>query len=210
MSWRSLAGAVSAAAVLAVAGSASAAIVLSDDEAGGTAVHSVPGQLANSVLGEIGPGGELVTLTTTTGTIATSGGGASTYTGPFSDFVIIFLTGKAIVGFNVEFYNPPGGDPTQTTGLSVYVNGNLVGTRTNPLAAPQKYTVTASGDDVINDIALFFAPNVIGSVKQIRVTDTLGGGGNEVPEPATWALMIVGFGATGAMLRRRELARVRA
>jgi len=31
-----------------------------------------------------------------------------------------------------------------------------------------------------------------------------GGGGNEIPEPGTWALMILGFGATGAMLRQRR------
>lgn len=31
-----------------------------------------------------------------------------------------------------------------------------------------------------------------------------GGGGNEIPEPGTWALMIMGFGAAGAMLRRRK------
>jgi hypothetical protein len=33
-----------------------------------------------------------------------------------------------------------------------------------------------------------------------------GGGGNEVPEPSTWALMILGFGAAGGMLRRRAFA----
>jgi hypothetical protein len=31
-----------------------------------------------------------------------------------------------------------------------------------------------------------------------------GGGGGGVPEPATWALMLVGFGGIGAALRRRE------
>lgn len=30
-----------------------------------------------------------------------------------------------------------------------------------------------------------------------------GGGGGVVPEPSTWAIMILGFGAAGAMLRRR-------
>jgi hypothetical protein len=33
-----------------------------------------------------------------------------------------------------------------------------------------------------------------------------GGGGQGVPEPATWALMILGFGGAGAMLRRRREA----
>lgn len=30
------------------------------------------------------------------------------------------------------------------------------------------------------------------------------GGGGTVPEPSTWALMILGFGSAGAMLRRRQ------
>ena len=35
-----------------------------------------------------------------------------------------------------------------------------------------------------------------------------GGGGNEVPEPATWAMMIMGFGGIGTMMRRRRTALV--
>jgi hypothetical protein len=34
--------------------------------------------------------------------------------------------------------------------------------------------------------------------------DCGGGGGNEVPEPATWAMMILGFGGVGAVMRRRR------
>jgi hypothetical protein len=34
--------------------------------------------------------------------------------------------------------------------------------------------------------------------------NTVTGGGNTVPEPATWGLMLVGFGAIGAALRSRR------
>jgi hypothetical protein len=34
--------------------------------------------------------------------------------------------------------------------------------------------------------------------------DCGGGGGNEVPEPATWAMMVMGFGGVGALMRRRR------
>lgn len=33
-----------------------------------------------------------------------------------------------------------------------------------------------------------------------------GGGGNVVPEPATWVMMILGFGGVGALMRRRREA----
>jgi hypothetical protein len=35
-------------------------------------------------------------------------------------------------------------------------------------------------------------------------------GGGEVPEPATWAMMILGFGLVGASMRRRRIAHVSA
>lgn len=40
--------------------------------------------------------------------------------------------------------------------------------------------------------------------------DEMSFNGAAVPEPTTWALMIMGFGAAGAMLRRRKLVPVRA
>lgn len=41
-----------------------------------------------------------------------------------------------------------------------------------------------------------------------KIEDTGGGGGGVVPEPATWAMMITGFGMVGAAMRRRRVARV--
>ena len=40
------------------------------------------------------------------------------------------------------------------------------------------------------------------------LTEATGGGGAAIPEPSTWALMIMGFGGAGAMLRRRRKQQV--
>jgi hypothetical protein len=40
------------------------------------------------------------------------------------------------------------------------------------------------------------------NAKFAEISPAGGGGGNPVPEPATWALMLVGFGALGATLRQ--------
>ena len=42
-------------------------------------------------------------------------------------------------------------------------------------------------------------------LNQVGRVDLSGASGGGVPEPASWALMILGFGATGAALRRRRL-----
>ena len=46
------------------------------------------------------------------------------------------------------------------------------------------------------------------AIDNLSVTADLtnGGGVGGVPEPGTWALMILGFGAAGASLRRRRAA----
>ncbi|WP_337189237.1 PEPxxWA-CTERM sorting domain-containing protein [Phenylobacterium sp.] len=74
----------------------------------------------------------------------------------------------------------------------------------------------------IGDVQQFFAPEgatrlYLGStdgsgwfnnsgVSQVTITYTAlpTNGGGVVPEPSTWAMMILGFGAAGAMLRRRS------
>jgi len=43
-------------------------------------------------------------------------------------------------------------------------------------------------------------------ISHVTVFGTSGGGGNAVPEPATWAMMILGFGAVGSVIRRRRTA----
>ena len=57
-------------------------------------------------------------------------------------------------------------------------------------------------------VTYYFAPNTVNSItftsdQNAFEFDTLRGG---VPEPASWGLMILGFGAAGSMLRRRKAA----
>ena len=58
-----------------------------------------------------------------------------------------------------------------------------------------------------------FVANIQGSSNAaIFKTGGPGGGGNNpggVPEPATWAMMLLGFGAIGAAMRRRQSMRVK-
>ncbi|QXQ08184.1 PEPxxWA-CTERM sorting domain-containing protein [Sphingosinicellaceae bacterium] len=72
---------------------------------------------------------------------------------------------------------------TQFSGPALYT-----GTNDNPMFTPGTYQLTSivSGSSTLTIAA---------------VSD--GGAGSTVPEPASWALMIVGFGLTGVTLRRR-------
>ena len=62
---------------------------------------------------------------------------------------------------------------------------------------------TSAGDDIIGiGIGPSRATNDSFGIDDLRFADSGGG----VPEPATWGLMILGFGAAGAALRRRRMA----
>jgi hypothetical protein len=53
-------------------------------------------------------------------------------------------------------------------------------------------------------VNIFFTSDTPTSFTGKWITDFTGGAGPGVPEPASWALMIGGFGLAGAALRRRR------
>ena len=202
-----LLAAASAAALWAAAGSAGAAIVLTTGQFGGTGVHSDPGLTAATVTGLAG--GDLVTFSTTGDLLHTSGMGESDYNavdGSMNDLSVAFANFYGAVTFDLAVPPPP---PQQTSTLHLSVNGgaftfdvpNL--TILDPLNNGQnKFTLTASGGDSIHTLDFTFDPGV-SDIREIRVGPAVTAVA-AVPEPATWALMILGFGGVGGLLRRRR------
>ncbi len=106
--------------------------------------------------------------------------------------------------YQLEFlYSPRPGVAANSNGILVSLNGGALA----PAFTQQGGRNTIWSLKTID----FVAPtaNSVLSFSAVGVSDTLGGYVDSikltaVPEPATWAMMIMGFGGIGAVLRRRR------
>ncbi len=64
-----------------------------------------------------------------------------------------------------------------------------------------RFGFTGLGNASIQSVAMTFGEGGVQDMRQVRLDEVLSSG---VPEPATWAFMIVGFGAVGAAMRRKR------
>jgi hypothetical protein len=199
-----LAGAAVATA-LTWAGAASAAVVISAGNFGGTGFHSDPGLSLPSVTGHAGS----ITGTFSTDSpdlLDTSGSGESVYTahdGAMDDLTLVLSDAVQAITFNLIL--PTGKKPSSNFNLSVNDGAFTFG----PTAlghGENKYQLVASGGDLISKLAFTFTePSFVHDIREVRIVpagQAVPTGG--VPEPATWALMLMGFGGLGAALRRRR------
>lgn len=116
------------------------------------------------------------------------GGGSATYT--FASDVSAFeFDWGSVDGYNTLTINSTGADPIVVPGLSFpnAANGNQVDAGTNGL-----FRAAGSDGERFNSVTFSSSQNSF-------EVDNLAVGG--VPEPASWALMILGFGGAGAVLR---------
>lgn len=101
----------------------------------------------------------------------------------------------------------PGNDPSTINGLKVYFDDLLVLDQTNvaPVLGSNVWntftsTFAVTGTSGVLKVLAYSSGNY--HVDDVSVTDVSGG----VPEPATWALMLAGFGVVGSVVRRHRRA----
>jgi hypothetical protein len=178
-----------------------------DDTSFGTGlgVHSDGTQSGSTVSGHVNQDGSDVTFEVSSGTIDLNGQGEAIINGDplLEDLLVTFEKSWGAVTFTLE--SPTGQeDPNfDFSDFTLTVNGSTVfGAGGSPACTfcivdngENKFTVSGPG---VNSLYFTFDP-AIGDAKQFRVEFF-----NAIPEPATWAMMIMGFGGVGAMLRNRR------
>ena len=94
-----------------------------------------------------------------------------------------FLNGQSLGSVTVTNSNTRANPFTSLNGNGIAVGANDVLSFQFTKSAGQQYGSVDGIDAIIN-----FSPTLVGAV----------------PEPATWAMMILGFGVLGASMRRRQ------
>jgi hypothetical protein len=90
-----------------------------------------------------------------------------------------------------------------TDSVTITVNGTKTTTQTFALGNGENFFgFSATDGDMISSITFNTNGLGVGDLRQVR----LGGIPSPVPEPGTWALMLLGFGMTGYSMRRRRQA----
>ncbi|WP_426168175.1 PEPxxWA-CTERM sorting domain-containing protein [Sandarakinorhabdus sp. DWP1-3-1] len=132
--------------------------------------------------------------------------GSPTFNGPIA---VLFDTDQVGVGFDGGFFNAIG-----STGITAFDrNGNLLGTVSN-LGTGIEFLGLVAADGTPQIAGVFL--DLVGSEPAGFAIDNLRFGIRGqvvipgVPEPGSWAMLIAGFGLTGAVLRRRRMPLVTA
>jgi hypothetical protein len=212
------AAAVLAVSALGAASPASAAIVISlgGQTAQGQTVQFQTQQTAQSVTGftnmtntAIVFSNELGLATQGVGQAVVSGNNAGTVEG--TNAAVLFgttdiLAAAALGYLEFNLVGIPGNEPPPEAVSALFTaldaNGNLIGSTTTQLS------LNGNGNNFINltgngvefsgvRIQLQPAAGGVSSLQNVRVS--------AVPEPTTWAMMLVGFGAVGYSMRRRKV-----
>lgn len=200
------------------AGGAEAATLINGSGNLSEMVHNNGAQSGNTVTGLSQPTGYYVQFTSAD-TLTTSGNGFAQVDGPFSWVTVSPLapasSNQGLVGFqDLQFAMPDhnnlvtgeqvNNDGDTFTIIAHFLDGGSQ-TFNTTLYSNNKYDVVADAGQIISslDVGGLTDPTY-GAIKfgDIRLVSF----DAAIPEPATWAMMIVGVGMIGAVMRRRRSA----
>jgi hypothetical protein len=208
--------AVTAAAALGAASPASAAIIIDvgGNDAMGETVQFNTDQSGQTVTGTTNQSNTGVIFSNTLG-LQTGGVGQAVVTNSNSDVLTgittVDLAGAALANY-IEF-NIPGipGNPPPAEASSVFIEAlsadglTVLASRTfgsPPLSGNGQnfFNITGTNGDTFGGFRITLNPTGAGvsALQNVRVSSA-------VPEPTTWAMMLVGFGAVGYSMRRRRM-----
>jgi hypothetical protein len=203
------------AAAMTAAMPASAAIVLvkSSSDQGANVLFNDGGQTGATVTGHT-QGGTLVDFTGTTvggGTTIRADGGQARVEGIASPkkknqtLLLSSLSFDLADGGTMSWveFNLHGGNATKVDFTLFDQDGTLYSFTESLANGAAKFGFRGVDGASIRTVAMQFTGGV-GDMRQVRLDRFVGGGSNEVPEPSTWALMILGFGAIGGAMRTRR------
>ncbi|HEY2356819.1 MAG TPA: PEPxxWA-CTERM sorting domain-containing protein, partial [Phenylobacterium sp.] len=205
----------------ATAAPASAALVLGTSYLPGLgAVHNNGTQTSQVVTGTLNSAGDITYASPDI--LHTNGNGVAQVNGPFSQIQVLPTAAAFNIGainWALDINQGGGGTPLPvflnitvfpTVGSPEFLNGIALSTGENKFSLFDNGGATFSSVLFNTFAADHTTPENVDSLRQVEITTTGGGvvrGGGGVPEPASWAMMILGFFGVGGLLRtRRRLA----
>lgn len=200
--------------LLASASSASAAVVLctgsncvATDE--NVLVTAATGAAVGSpIFGQTNTSNVVVTFTSPTDQIVGNANGqadVSSTDGLLNSLFFSLASGFGFATANFNLFPLPGNQPSEATSVVITYFTPGMGMQTQSIATNGQNFIGISGNagEIFTSVGFTGNPATTGiqDMRQLRL-----GGVTQitaVPEPTTWALLILGFGAIGGALRRR-------